>query len=169
MVERTIELICFNHHKGTLRVDEVVSAVVLSNTTEKSVTSHMALIEQVSCHGCCGGFSMCSSHTESFHLLRQSAEHLGALMYLKSILAKPHKFFVFGRNGRCVNHQCCLRVATFGREVDILLLVDLGALFAEPFCKFGGRSVITANENSIVKKIALQGAHADAACTDEIY
>ena len=170
VVERAVELVGLNDDIGARVVDEVVRAVVLRDAAEEGVATHVALVQDVGRHGRGGRLAVRAGHAESFHRTGECSEHLGAFLYLKAVCAEPRQFFVVGGYGRRVDNKCVRTVtAGFGDGIGVVVVMDEGSLFAELLGEGAGCAVVAAHGDAFREEIAFEGAHADAAGSDEIY
>ena len=71
-MERTVELVGFNHHEVGVGED-IVGAVVLGDTTEECVAVKMAFMHDVGTHSGRGGLTVCAGYAESLVLARQGS------------------------------------------------------------------------------------------------
>ena len=169
VVERAVELVGLDDDIGARVVDEEVRAIVFRDAAEEGVAAHMALVQNVSRHGRGGCLSVCAGYAEALHRTGERAEHLRTLLYFEAIRAEPCQLFVVGRYGRCVDNERVRTVtAGFGNCLGIIGVVDEGSLFAELFGEGAGGAVVAAHGDAFRDEITFEGAHSDAAGSDEI-
>ena len=167
-MERTVELVGFNHYEIGIRQD-IVRAVVLGDTAEESVAVEMALVQDVGTHGARCSLAMCSCHTESLMVSCQCSQHLGALLYFETILTEILQLFMILRNSRRIDDQTRILLLTDeGYFFHIFLIVDEHALAFQLTGKGTGRLVVTGYDESLLDEEAGNGTHADASGSYEI-
>ena len=104
-MERTVELVCLNHNKVAMVREDIISAIVLGNTTKEGVTVQMTLVHKVCTHTGSRCLSMCSSKAKTLMCSGECAENLCTFLNLKAILAEVNQFSMLRRDGRCVDYQ----------------------------------------------------------------
>ena len=104
-MERTVELVCLNHNKVAMVREDIISAIVLGNTTKEGVTVQMTLVHKMCTHTGSRCFSMCSSKAKTLMCAGECAENLCTFLNLKAILTEVNQLSVVRRDGRCVDYQ----------------------------------------------------------------
>ena len=123
-MERAVELVGFYHHIVTT-AENIVGGIVFGDASEEGVAVDGTLVHDMGAHGGCGGLAMGACHAESLVGTGERAQHLGALLYLESLLAEEDQFLVVGGDGRGIDHETVVFVlAHVGDFRYILLVVD---------------------------------------------
>ena len=129
----------------------------------------MALVQEVGQHRRCGSLAVRASHAEALHAAREQAQHIGALLNLEALAAKPRHFLVVGGDSRGINHEGVGGIAECrGNACGVVGIVYLCAFFGKTAGEFGFGAVVAANGNALGQIVAHERAHSDAAGTYEI-
>ena len=168
-MERTVKLISFYHYIVTFLRQQQVCAVVLGNASQKRVTLHVRLMQQMCRHGGSGGLAMRTCHTESLACASQHTQYLRAFLNLKTMVTEKRKFGVFLGNGRSIdNKRRIFLLKILAYQIHIILIMDLCTFLYQLLRQFAGRTVITAYLLAFRQEVAHQCTHTDAPCTDKV-
>ena len=127
LMEGAVKLVGLDHHIGTCLREEVVGAVVLADTAEEGVASHMALMEQMGGHRGGGGLAVGTGHTKGLEGATQSAEHLSTLMQLiAAVLIETQLAMITGDGGGIDYERGGLVLEAGGDKVNIVLIMQAG-------------------------------------------
>ena len=111
-MERTVELISFNHHVVAVVREDIVCAVVLGDASKEGVAVNTALVHDMSAHRRGSRLAVSTSNTQSFVRASQRTQYLCTFLNLKSFLTEIDQFLVLSRDSRCVDDQRFSRNAT---------------------------------------------------------
>ena len=112
---------------------------------------------------------MGTSHTETLMSLCQSAQYLGALLYLEAIIPEILEFLVVIRDGRCIDDETrLLFLAGMGNLIDVFLIMDEHAFLLQSAGEVGGCLVVAAYNKAFLDEVSGDGTHADATGSDKV-
>ena len=129
----------------------------------------MALVHDVGTHRRRCRLTMRTSHTQSFVLAGQRAQHLCTFLYLKTVLTEVNEFFVVSGDGRGIDDQTAILLTAGMRNlVDILFIVDEHTFLLQLARQSAGSLVVTGNNQTTLDEVTGDGTHTDATGTYKI-
>ena len=169
VVERTVELVGLDHHIVAIFVQQIVCAIVLGDTTQEGVASHLAFVQQVCQHRRRSRFAVRAGYAQTLCAACEQTEYVCSFLNFKTLCAKPCHFFVVGWYGWGVDHQRVRLVAKgFWYQVGIVFIMQLSPFCFKGLGQFTWGFVVTAHRHPCSQIVAQQSTHTYAAGTDKI-